>query len=305
MSTYKEKFMSKEEFMSQPPDPEREERWRLARRDDLANVFGVVLTVPIHGQDELGNWRYGLPPHSGIPSQDITKEFEAEMRSIIVESASPLVIAGILSEQQVQQIKSHSYETGPAAQGWPQTFFEIYQQVAPIIAGSADLIAVADFVKQVASRIRSWQQRSHEEIERNHGDTLDRTTPVDLDPHIVWTLPNLVALCYTDLVQRHHRSGDCNITVFPRNRWAGYGSADHPSGGETYLIRLTTGASSYFYLVDGHGGVSEHYRTNGDDLELLALPDLLPNDRSGNPYRQPEQPRRFEVRASVSLNEQA
>jgi hypothetical protein len=37
-------------------------------------------------------------------------------------------------------------------------------------------------------------------------------------------------------------------------------------------------------LVDGWGNVSEHYRTEGDDLILLPFPDLLLDDASdGSP----------------------
>jgi hypothetical protein len=283
-------------------DPEAEKRWQLSRRDDLASVIGVALTVPYHGQDQASAWRYGLRPLGGMGNQEIIDEFEREMRRIIIESVPPLVTAGILSEQQAEAIQSHGYETGPAAQSWPQFFFEVYQQAEPIISGSASLIAIADFIKQVAIGLRDWRERKREDLARNYEELRDRTIHVDLDPQIVLTLPNLVALCYTDLVQRHGEVGNVAITVFPRNRWGGYGSADHPSGGETYLVRLTTEDASYFYLVDGGGGVSEHYRTVGADLELLALPDLLPDDTSGNPYRQPEQPRQFEVRVSTSVN---
>src|SRR5215218_4351708 len=98
------------------------------------------------------------------------------------------------------------------------------------------------------------------------------------------TLPGVVALCYDDLVRHAVERGDVAITVYPRNRWGGYGSADHPGAGENYVVRLAAGQHSYFYLVDGDGKVYEHYRTAYDDVELLPLPDLLPDETSGNPY---------------------
>lgn len=290
----------RDKFMYQPVDPVKEAQWRLMRRDDLASVLGFVFRVPFHGQDESGRWRYGLPPKYGEKNAEVSAEFEAEMRRIIIDSASPLVDAGILSEEQVEAIRSHPYETGPAAGDWWQYFIEIYQQADPLISRAADLIAVADVVRRVAAESRDWRQRKRDEIERDRGATVDPSGPFDPDPQLVLTMPGLVSLCFDDLVHRHGKTGDVSIVVFPRNRWEGYGSVDHPGLGETYVIRLTTTDSEYFYLVDGAGGVSEHYRTEGDDIILLAIPDLLPNDTSGNPYRQPETPRRFEVRASPS-----
>jgi hypothetical protein len=281
-------------------DPDTEERWQLARREDLDSVFGIVLSIPRHGLDEFGNWRYGGSPPSGMVKPEVIAEFEAEMRSIIVESALPLVNAGMLSEQQVNEIQSHPYETGPMAQSWPQFFFEVYQEAQPFISGAADFIAIAEFIRQVASGIRNWQYRKRQEVEQTVGDAIDQTGSLDLDPRMVLTLPDLVALCYTDLVQRHGRGGNVVIDTFPRDHYD-YASPGHPAGGETYLIRLKSGEFSFFYLVDGRGGVSEHYLLAGDELLLLPLPNLLAHEPHSGTYRQPQQSRHVEVRASATV----
>jgi hypothetical protein len=281
-------------------DPEAEKRWQLARREDLDSVFGIVVSIPRHGLDELGNWRYGGNPPSGMVKPEVIAEFEAEIRSIIVESASPLVKAGMLSEEQIDEIQSHPYETGPAAQSWPQFFFEVYQQAEPFISGTANFIAIAEFIRQVASGIRSWQYRKRKEVEQAVGDSIDQTGSLDLDPRMVMTLPDLVALCYTDLAQRHGRGGNVVIDAFPRDHY-GYATPGHPAGGETYLIRLKSGEFSFFYLVDGRGGVSEHYLLAGDELLLLPLPNLLADEHFSGAYRQPQQSRHLEVRASATM----
>ena len=148
----------KEKFMKQPPDPDKERLWRLMRRNDLASVVGFEFHVPFHGEDGSGNWRYGLRPVGGAKNPEISAEFEAEMRQIIIGRALPLVEAGIVTKERVGAIHGHPYETGPAAGDWWQFFFDIYQQADPLISGAANLIAIADFVRQVAAGTRDWEQ---------------------------------------------------------------------------------------------------------------------------------------------------
>ena len=69
------------------------------------------------------------------------------------------------------------------------------------------------------------------------------------------------------------------------------------------MVRLAADQHSYFYLVDGDGKVYEHYRTADDDVELLPIPDLLPDETSGNAVRTPERSRQFVVRLPASSNE--
>jgi hypothetical protein len=294
--------MEKVSFEDHVPSPENQRTWELMRRDDLASVVGVVFWVPFHGQDESGHFRFGLPPVGGSKNPEIADEFEREMRQIIADGAKPLLEVGILSEEQIRAIEGHPYETGPAAADWWQYCFEIYGNVDTILSVPANLFAIAEAVKLIKAGAQRWKQRKQEELERD-GVPRPDGPQFDLDPQPVLTLPGLVALCYDDLVRRHGESSEITITVHPRNRWAGYGSADHPGAGENYVIRLESGPRSYFYLVDGNGRVYEHYRTANGDVELLPIPDLLPDEISGNALREPERPRQFVVRLPPSSNE--
>ena len=74
-------------FKRHRPNPEKERMGQLMRRTDLASAIGVVFRVPFHGQDESGNWRYGLPPVGGGKNPETAAEFEREMRQIVVDSA--------------------------------------------------------------------------------------------------------------------------------------------------------------------------------------------------------------------------
>ncbi len=285
------------------PDPEKQLMWELMRRDDLKSVVGVVFRMPFHGRNETGQWEYVLPPLYGSKNPDTAAEFEREMRQIVAGSAKPLIDAGILSETQVAAIEGHPYHTGPAAGDSWQYFFEIYQNIDVLLSIPANLIAIAEAVKLIKAGAQAWKQRRQVEIERNRGTLL--TDPYLIpDPGPVWTLPSLVSLCLDDFVLRYGVH-DVTITVYPRTRWGGYGSADHPGMGENYLIRLAARPYRYFHLVDGHGDVFEHYRTKKDDVQLLPIPDLLPVEHSGSGYRMPEQPREFVVRFPPSSNDVA
>lgn len=184
------------------------------------------------------------------------------------------------------------------AQSWPLYFFEFFQQAEPIITGVDSLISVADVIRQIVSQATASHHRQLDEEPEDLDGLSNAASPEERKLSVILTLPVIVALCYADLHLRHGRSGEIDITVFPRNRWAGYGSAEHPGGGETYVMRFRTVDSDYFHLVDGWGNVSEHYRTEGDEFILLPLPDLLHDNASDGQNRLPESPLRFEVRAS-------
>lgn len=115
---------TRKSFEGRARDPEQERRWRLAKREDLETVYGIALAVPIHGQDESGTWRYGIHPSDGLSNPSIVTEFEAQIRSIFIDNAQPLIDAGMFSDREVTEIKSHEYSTGPDAEGLaPQCFF--------------------------------------------------------------------------------------------------------------------------------------------------------------------------------------
>ncbi len=122
-------------------DPEVYERSRLGRRDDLYNAFGIMLSVPLHGQDEQGRWKYGLSPQHGWANPDLETQFAQEMRSLIVGQVSALVTQGVIPPEQVESIQGHNYSVGPAAQEWPKIFFELYRDARPVMNDGASLLA--------------------------------------------------------------------------------------------------------------------------------------------------------------------
>jgi hypothetical protein len=277
-------------------DPDAERRYRLARRDDLADRFGIVMGVPEHAPDDEGNWRYGIGmPVGGMANQEMVIEFTAEMRALVKDSAAPLVESGVVSRREADAFDAHDYETGPAAQGWPQIFIDLYQQFEPTLTGGATLIAWAEFLRTVASGLQTWKANRERRFQDTLGEAYNRAWPSDYTPTVVMTQPAIVALCYADLTERHGITGPVRIDILPRDKFKGYASPDHPAGGETYLIRFISDSNRYFYLVDGLGMVSEHYLERADEFVLLPLPDLLPNERSLAKYRDPMKAQCIEI----------
>ena len=277
-------------------DQDAERRYRMARRDDLADRFGIIIGVPVHGQDAQGNWRYGIGLGvGGGENPAMVSEFTLEMKQIVVESAASLATNGVLDQEEVDAIESHRYETGPAAASWPQFFIDLYEQLNSPLTTGATLLAWGYFLKDVASKLKHWKDHKERAFQEKLGDAYSLDYPSDYTPGVVLTCPALVSLCYVDLVDRYGIGGDVMIDILPRERFSGYATPDHPAGGETYLIRFKTDSMNFYYLVDGFGTVSEHYLAAGDDLTLLPLPDLLPLESSMARNRQPQKSQRIKV----------
>jgi hypothetical protein len=277
------------------PDPEQEKRWQLAYRTDLANAFGLVLSMPAHGRNNLGNWQYGLIP-MGETSQTLEDDFRTEMHSIIHSHTSFLISQGLLTHEQVEDIEGHSYSVGPAAQEWPRFFFELYRDAQPFLTDGASLLGWGYFLKDVIREINYWASRKQQEVDESRdAETVRVEQWAEVEVTHVLTRADLIALCYADMMKRYGIGQVVTIDTFPRS-FTEFATPDHPSGPETYLIRIKAGKRRFFYLVNSKGEVSEHFLTTGDDLTLLPLPNLLDDDLPLT-VRQPQLSKRIKVMA--------
>ena len=276
-----------EEFV---PSPEDEKRWKLARRTDLANAFGLVVSVPAHGQDEEGRWRYGLSPIGGIANSEFVEQFKQEIGNIVSSYAATLVGQGILTQEQADAIETHEYSVGPAAQEWPQFFFEFYHQAMPVLTDGATILAWGYFLKDLVKGLRYWSPQ--QETASIEGELVSRTVPARVIP--VMTEADLVAVCYADVTNRYGIGGKVIVESFPRSNTE-YETPDHPGKGVTYLIRIRSGKRQFHYLADSEGKVLEHYLVTGKDLTLLALPTLFDVEDYGHD-RDPKRSRRLKIK---------
>lgn len=277
------------------PDPEQEKRWELSRRSDLANAFGIIVSVPIH-RDDGGTSDLGYSPSSGMVDELFLSDFEAEMCSLVIAHASSLVSAGLLTEQQAQSIESHPYSIGPAAQELPQFFIELYRDAQPFMNDGASLLGWGYFFRELVKAMKLWIPRKQQRVEESrNGEAVIDAGWSEPSFTSVLTSADLISLCYYDLKTRYGIGGNVTIDTFPRS-FTGFATPDHPAGQVTYLIRFKASKRNFFYLVDSEGDVTEHYLATGDDLTLLNLPELFDTDNFSQ-ARQPHPSQRIRVRA--------
>lgn len=248
-------------------------RWSLARRTDLADAFGVVLPVPAHGQDERGNWKYGLRSIGGAASERIVKEFDEEITEVIRNSARYLSDNQLLNNQQVDTIQSQPYSVGPAAQEWPKILFDFYQSARPLLNDGASLLAWGYFFLNLIHGVRTWASETERKISGGPESQAASYVGSSIMPRIVFTRPAIVALCFADMSQRHEIDESMTVESFPRS-FTDFATVDHPGGQETYLIRFRAGRRSFFYHASGTAEITEHYLLAGSTVTLLPLPDF-------------------------------
>lgn len=289
-----------DEELGSTVDPKVEEEWRLAGRSDLGNVFGIVIAVPDHGQDDQGNWHYGLRTAYGIPNRELELEFESEMRGLFTGLTSDAVSRGMLTKEEAEKLRVHPYSVGPAAQEWPKLFFELYQNTRPFLSDGASLLQWGGFVLYVINKLRSWASQKEREQSMAPESSATSCSGASVMPPLVFTRPAIAALCYVDLVQRHAVTADVTLDTFPRS-YTEFATDDHPAGNESYLIRAKTGNRAFFYHVSGAGEVGEHYLLIGSKLSLLQLPNFIEEGDTYSP-RQPLPSKRIKIKAAKWTN---
>lgn len=263
-----------------PQKPDREEvadiqrRWALARRNDLADAFGIAFSVPIHGRGEEGVWKYGLREPGGMASRELTEAFDDDVTQIVRHAAADLVSKGVITEEDADSLHAQPYSVGPAAQEWPKILFDLYQHARPFLNDGASLLAWGACIHAVIRGVRQWASKTERQVYGASEDQAASYTGSSVMPGMFFTRPALTALCYADVVERYGVSQSVTIDSHSRPLTT-YATVDHPGGQETYLIRFKTGRKSYFYHANGTGVVSEHYLLSGSSIALLPLPDFL------------------------------
>jgi hypothetical protein len=252
--------------------------------------------VPDHGQDEHGNWLYGVRPSVELASNpDIVADFASEMQSIVASTAQSLVRAGTLSEKETETFAIIRRERGAGAYSWPELVIKFFEQAQPFLSNGADLLAWGYFLKEVVSKIRRWTDEKDQALRNASEETLGFNS---FNPRPGLTRPGLVALCYAHLAEQYGVSSTVSIDVFPRSRLIGSPDS-HMAQAETHLVRLRSGERSFFYLVDDLGNALEHFLITNGDLTSLPLPELVPPEKYELPYRYPQEVQHFTVRVDT------
>ena len=254
-----------------------------ARRDDLGNAIGFIVSAPFHGQDETGQWFWGLRPFGGMANPDLTNQFRNDMARIARDGLYSVVGPGLLTSPQAEAIEGHPYEIGPAAQSWPMFFYNLYQDARPFLNDGASLLAWGAALRAIMSQVKTWGHRQTMHPQR-------RESPVESVPAL--TLPAILSLAYSDLVERYGIGEEVTLDLYPRS-FKGFVSVGHPGSDMRYVIRALAGVRSFFYIVDSSGVVYEHFLYSSGEITPLSLPDWYEyRDQS---FLQPQPSRRFRV----------
>jgi hypothetical protein len=202
-------------------------------------------------------------------------------------------------ERQVGVIRGHDYATGPAAQEWPQLFYELYRDACPVLADGASLLAWGYLFKDVIKGVWNWAAIKEREVYGGGPSTIYSGS--SLVPRMVFTGPALVALCYAHLRDTFDVSSDVKLEVFPRTAFPGYSDPDHPGGEESYLVRARADRRTFYYVVKGDGKVLEHFEVRGRKLTSLPLPNFV-GEVGGFQVGQPTTPASFTIDAPSRMS---
>lgn len=254
---------------SQEPN-DAEELYTLSRRNDLNEAVGLIVVLPDHSIGDRGSPIWGRSPEYGTHSDVALKVFSEDMESVVNDVVSyddrvpPLV----------RKIPSHLYETGPAAQTWPQVALMLWEDVRPYLQDIDMLVSIGLAVELLKQRVATWHQEKNQEIGEQYGnDVAEGRTPsvVYMEPKVVITQGSAVALAVKDLVNRHGVAGRIQVNTFPRG-FPGYSDASHPSWSTTYLVQCMVGRRSFIYHFLTDGKLHEHYLLSGSKITLLPIP---------------------------------
>lgn len=139
-----------------------EDGYALSRRSDLGQAVGLIVTLPEHSGDERGKPVWGEKPEHGMYSDEAFENFSRGMEAAVDDAISyndrvpPLV----------RKRPSHLYETGPAAQTWPQLALMLWEDVRPYLQDTDMLVSLGlavEYLKQRRAGLPlslNWNPRS-------------------------------------------------------------------------------------------------------------------------------------------------
>lgn len=273
----------KDSKKDQPSEAEMEagmERERKARRDDLAEAIGLVLIPPFHGQDERGDYKFGLPPYGGFYDSATVERYITDMGQVVQSVVESGPINGGDSTIRGDEIQPYPYSVGPAAQEWPKYLFLIYEYGRPILEDSVLLYSAGQMVRSVVKRIR---QRSGE-IAKDETRSVDQSSQAafPVEPELLLTPGSLVSLCITDLHDRYDPIGIVDVEIHTRS-WSSYSTQGHPGlADDVHLVRVQLSGRSVFWSLQTNGRVRDHFQLVGGKLMQLPLPNWFEIDRQND-----------------------
>lgn len=227
------------------------------------------MTLPDHSIGDRDTPIWGSKPEYGIHSDVALQVFSDDMESVV----DNIVAYNGHVPPLVRKKPSHLYETGPAAQTWPQVALMLWEDIRPYLQDVDMLVSIGLAVELLKQRVAAWHQSWNEQINEQLGEDVSagRTPRVaHLESQIVVTQGGAVALAVKHLVNNHGVAGQISVKTFPRG-FPGYSDARHPSWSTTYLVQCKVGRRSFIYDFLSDGKLHEHYLLTGSDITPLPI----------------------------------
>jgi hypothetical protein len=255
-------------------DVDPDDYYSQVRRSDLIDTVSLVFPYPAAGTDAAGRSWIGLNAVGGQLPADIEDIVQATLKGIVEES---LANAGdeVFPQLQPNEVSSHRYESGPAAQSWPTDLFVLWNDVRPLLEDTVLLASAAQLLISIRRRVSQWLINENQRTLQEAQVTEEERAAINNIPEDIMVHPqaNLVTLCLYDAVERHGLTGDGSVHIHSRISTP-YSTPDHPCLADDYLIRILQEERQIFYQVDGHGVCREHFYLVGNELMQQGLPDF-------------------------------
>lgn len=219
-------------------------------RGGLTDAAAVIVPFPPHRAGESGEgmslggvWTtYGYGP--GTPDEELGRAFVLGFTALVAEAAEDMV-----STAASRGLEARRYEVGPAAGGLPELVVRVLEDARPVLEDGALLWAIGQAAHACLRRFRGL-------IDRLDVRYWGNETPLR------FTEPMLLGLCYAHVRDTYHPRAVIEMESHVRVP-SEFSSPAHPTGGERYLVRARIGRRSYFYSLDSHATVTEHFLRTG------------------------------------------
>jgi hypothetical protein len=212
--------------------------WSLMSANDVDQRVAIVAYLP-----------------SGSPRYDQIAFLESLQAVVSAAVAPPLN----------QDFSITPYQVGPAAEWFPVFLVTLRDYGPEVLQTAADLVEVATAAFAVAKALREWKSREEQELDPIPG------VPAKLP---VLSLPVIAGMCLSHFGE-HYGPID-GITLHAHSRTLNdYGTAQHPSGIETYTLAIESVPQTFVYMVNGYCEALDHFVVENGQLTPLSLPNWL------------------------------
>jgi len=249
------------------------ETWRLSRRADLQDAVGIIVGLPDHTRTKQGELIWGKRPFGGMSDSGAYDLFSRAMEQAVEDAVANLPNTPPLKRSR----SSHLYETGPAAQTWPQIALMLWEHAKPYLENIDLVVSLGASVKIAVESVKRWHREQNDQIleKWRQNQPSPNSAPRMIEPSIVLTQGAAIALAVEDVVNRHGVAASLTVATFPRG-FPGYSDARHPSWSTSYLVQCKVGKRCFMYHFQPGGELAEHYLMT--NLEVTPLP-FPPSER--------------------------